>query len=101
MAKSFLLMADEPTQSDSYKTQKAASGLKSSWAFVFLPNEDVLVTQRDGALRVVRNGKVLKSTVAGVPSVHNAGQGGLLDIMLDQDFANNRKIYFFTIYLQC
>ncbi len=67
-------------------------GLKSPWAMAFLPNGDMLVTERSGSLKIVRNEKIL-GKVADVPEVYFAGQGGLLDVMLDQDFAKNSRIY--------
>ena len=78
---------------EAYQTETLVEGLPASWAMAFLPNADVLLTQRSGALRVVRNGKLIESSVAGVPDVHYAGQGGLLDVMLDQNFSENNKIY--------
>ncbi len=76
-----------------YTLETIATGLDTPWAMTFLPNGDVLVTERSGKLRVVRDGKLLDQAVAGVPNVYFAGQGGLLDIMLDQNFANNHAAY--------
>ena len=81
-----------------YQVNTIATGLKSPWALAFLPNKDVLVTERAGSLRVVRDGTVLKQAVEGVPSVYLAGQGGLLDVMLDRNFANNGQIYLSYAY---
>lgn len=76
-----------------YAILTIAEGFKSPWAMAFLPNDDILVTERAGTIRVVRNGKLLDESVSGVPEVYHAGQGGLLDIMPDRDFATNRKLY--------
>lgn len=81
------------SQQTQYTTVTIADTLPASWAMTFLPNSDILVTQRSGALRIVRDGKLLESEVDGVPDVYHAGQGGLLDVMLDQGFAQNRKVY--------
>ena len=80
-------------QADNYSTTIIASGLNQAWAHEFLPDGDILVTLRTGAIKVVRNGKVLSSEVSNVPEVYYRGQGGLLDILLDADFNKNRIIY--------
>ena len=70
-----------------------AQGLEHPWALVFLPDGRLLVTERPGRLRIVdRNGK-LSQPLAGVPRVLAQGQGGLLDVALDPDFARNKTIY--------
>lgn len=69
-----------------------ASGLENPWGLQFLPDGSMLVTERPGRLRIVRNG-VLSEPVANVPDVVAQKQGGLLDVALHPDFANNRLIY--------
>jgi glucose/arabinose dehydrogenase len=59
----------------------------------FLPNGDMLVTERGGQLRIVRGGKLLPDPVSGVPAVRAQGQGGLQEVALHPDFASNRIIY--------
>ena len=81
-----------------YSTTVIASGLTQAWAHEFLPNGDILVTERGGALKVVRDGSILSADVSNVPEVYYAGQGGLLDIMKDADFANNRLVYLSYAY---
>ncbi|MBX2849475.1 MAG: PQQ-dependent sugar dehydrogenase [Acidiferrobacterales bacterium] len=76
-----------------YKLETVATDLPYSWAMAFLPNGDLLLTERAGKLRIVRDGKLLDESVSGVPPVYNAGQGGLLDVMLDQNFAQNQTVY--------
>jgi len=80
-------------QADDYSTTIIASGFKLPWAHEFLPNGDILVTERGGSIKVVRDGAILVNSVANVPEVYFAGQGGLLDIMLDADFNTNRTLY--------
>jgi glucose/arabinose dehydrogenase len=53
----------------------------------------MLVTERPGRLRVIGSDGLLSDPVDGVPKVHARGQGGLLDVVIDPDFANNRTIY--------
>jgi glucose/arabinose dehydrogenase len=81
-------------------TQKArvqltvvTSGLEHPWGIAFLPDGRALVTERPGRLRVVdRTGKA-SEPLTGVPAVDAVGQGGLLDVALDPDFARNQRIY--------
>ena len=67
--------------------------LDHPWALAFLPNGDMLVTERSGSLRIFRGGKLDPTPIAGVPEVAAVNQGGLLDVALDPDFAENRTIY--------
>ncbi|MFM9074624.1 MAG: PQQ-dependent sugar dehydrogenase, partial [Bacteroidota bacterium] len=50
------------------------------WGMAFLPDGRILVTERQGSIRIVKDGKLLQETVEGVPAVYAEGQGGLLDI---------------------
>jgi aldose sugar dehydrogenase len=69
-----------------------AEGLDHPWALGFLPDGGMLVTERSGQLRVIRDG-VVGEPVAGVPDVYNQGQGGLLDLALAPDFATSGQLY--------
>ena len=71
-----------------------AEGLVNPWSIAFLPGGDMLVTERPGRLRIVRNGKLLPDPVEGVPAVFARGQGGLLDVVPHPQFSTNRLIYF-------
>jgi len=75
------------------RAETVADGLEHPWALAFLPDGRYLVTERPGRLRVVEAGGRLNPPVAGVPDVSAAGQGGLLDVALDSDFARNRQLY--------
>ena len=70
-----------------------ADGLENPWGMAFLPNGDILVTEKKGEIRIVRAGKLLPDKIEGVPDVYIRGQGGLLDIELHPDFANNGWLY--------
>jgi aldose sugar dehydrogenase len=70
-----------------------ATGLTQPWGMGFLPDGTLLVTQKGGALRRFSNTGEALANVSGVPSVVAAGQGGLLDIVVDPGFASNRTIY--------
>lgn len=69
-------------------------GLSHPWAIAFLPDGGMLVTERAGALRYVAPDGQLSAPLRGVPPVVAQRQGGLLDVALDPDFAQNRLVYF-------
>ncbi len=62
------------------------------WALAFLPDGKLLVTEKPGNLYVFADGKLSKP-IAGVPTVEYKDQGGLLDVAVDPDFANNKLVY--------
>ena len=69
-------------------------GLEHPWSMAWLPNGDLLVTERPGRLRRVSGGRLAVAPIAGVPEVFASGQGGLLDVSLHPEFEENRRIYF-------
>ncbi|WP_299369756.1 PQQ-dependent sugar dehydrogenase [uncultured Tateyamaria sp.] len=75
-----------------------AQGLDQPWGVAQMPNGDLLVTERDGALKRISGGVL--SDVAGTPRVAAEGQGGLLDITLARDFATTRTIFLTYAKLQ-
>ena len=70
-----------------------ATGLVNPWSLAFLPNGDILVTERPGRLRIVRNGVLDPTPIAGVPVPHVAALAGLLEVALHPRFAENRIVY--------
>ena len=70
---------------------EVATGLSRPWSLAFLPNGDLLVTERTGKLK--RISEESSVTIGGVPDVVSRGQGGLLDVVLDPAFESNRLIY--------
>jgi glucose/arabinose dehydrogenase len=83
-----------PALTQSLRHQVVASGLAHPWALAFLPEGRFLLTERPGRLRVVEaNGRV-NPALLGLPEVAARGQGGLLDVLLDADFARNRTLFF-------
>ncbi|MGE8320739.1 MAG: PQQ-dependent sugar dehydrogenase [Comamonas sp.] len=81
-------------QAPALSTSIVASGLEHPWALAFLPDGRYLVTERPGRMRVVERDGRLGVPLQGLPAVAAAGQGGLLDVVLDSDFARNRTLYF-------
>lgn len=92
-----IALADDHQVVDSEKQRftvsTVASGFQIPWAMAFLPNGDLLVTDRVGELRIVRDDQLLPDAVRGVPKVVSGGQGGLLDLELHPDYDNNGWIY--------
>lgn len=70
-----------------------ASGLDHPWSFAFLPGGQLLVTEREGRLRVVSAEGTLSEPLAGLPEISAVGQGGLLDVVLHPDFAGTRLVF--------
>src|SRR5688500_20118634 len=64
-----------------YRVVPAVAGLANPWSLAFLPNGDMLVTERPGRLRIVRSGALDPQPIAGVPQVWATGQGGLLAVL--------------------
>jgi aldose sugar dehydrogenase len=76
-----------------FRQTTIVEGLERPWGMVWLPDGTMLVTEKAGRLRLVRNGVLEPTPVAGVPEVMSSGQGGLMDVSLHPKFAENRVIY--------
>ena len=76
-----------------FKVEAVLEGLESPWAIVPVPDGRIFLTERPGRLRVLVNGGLKPSPVAGVPRVSFQGQGGLLDMTLHPDYWANRFVY--------
>ena len=68
-------------------------GLATPWSLAFLPNGDMLITEKAGKLRIVRGGTLDPAPVAGTPEVFAVGQGGLLEVAVHPQFAQNQFVY--------
>lgn len=71
-----------------------AKDLNGAWAFEFLPDQRILVTERQGNLRIIGQDGKASAPIKGLPKVYFEGQGGLLDVAVDPQFASNRTIYW-------
>ena len=69
------------------------AGLENAWSLAFLPNGDMLVTEKEGRLRLVRNGRLVAEPITGTPEVVARGQGGLLEVALHPSFPSNQVVY--------
>lgn len=67
--------------------------LVQPWSIAFLPDGRMLITERPGRLRLFANGRLEPTPLGGVPKVAATGQGGLLDVCLHPNFAQNRVLY--------
>ena len=87
--------AGEVVQSASapFRVTTVTGGLDHPWGAAFLPDGNLLVTERPGRLRLVRPDGTLMPPLGNVPEVLAAGQGGLLDVQTAPDFATTREIY--------
>lgn len=88
------------TRAAGMKTQQAlevqviATGLKSPWGVVVLPDARLLITEKGGTLRIAFQEGALSAPITGLPAVNSSGQGGLLDVVADGDFMQNGIIYW-------
>jgi glucose/arabinose dehydrogenase len=70
-----------------------ARGLSHAWGMAFLPDGNMLITERGGQLRLIRDGVLVPEPVAGVPEVRAGGLSGLMDIALHPQFSDNALVY--------
>ncbi|MEF2071319.1 PQQ-dependent sugar dehydrogenase [Consotaella aegiceratis] len=83
-----------PEQPVEVNVETVAGGLPHLWSMEFLPDGRMLVTAKEGALYIVAPDGTTSDPIEGVPEVDDDGQGGLLDVALSPDFANDGMIYF-------
>ena len=83
-----------PSSAGDLSVETVARGLVHPWSLAFLPDGRMLVTERAGRMRIVTRNGQLSPPLKNLPTVFASGQGGLLDVILDRDFAQNRTIYF-------
>lgn len=76
-----------------FRVSVFADDLVRPWSIAFLPSGEILVTERPGRLRVIRDGVLDPNPVPGIPDVRAQQLGGLLDIALHPEFADNSLVY--------
>lgn len=93
-------MPNEPVEpsgdvpgADGWEMEVITDGLEHPWSMTWLPDGDMLITERPGRLRIVRNGAIEPEPVQGLPAVYADGQGGLLDVTLHPGFDENQYVY--------
>jgi aldose sugar dehydrogenase len=85
--------APAPAVEEGYKVSEVAEGLDHPYSIAFLPDGSMLVTERAGRLRLIKDGKLVTTPIAGVPPVHTGSQAGLFDVVLHPKFAENNTLY--------
>jgi glucose/arabinose dehydrogenase len=83
-----------------FRLETVAGGLEVPWAFAWLPDGRMLVTERPGRVRIIEKGKLLAEPVFTVPDVEPSSESGLMDITLHPAFASNSFIYLAYAYNQ-
>ncbi len=83
-----------------FRIETVAAGLEVPWGFAWLPNKDLLVTERPGRVRIVESGKLRAEPVFTVPDVEPSAESGLMDITLHPNFASNGLVYLAYSYNQ-
>lgn len=90
--------AVEPTagvpKATGFTKATVVSGLEHPWGLAFLPGGDMLVTERPGRIRLVKDGKLVEEPVKTLSDIFARGQGGLMDIILHPKFVENQWVYF-------
>ncbi len=81
------------TEAGALSIETVVDGLVHPWGMAFLPDGRMLITEREGRLRLLSQDETLSDPLEGVPDVFNEGQGGLLDVALHPDFDSNRQVY--------
>jgi glucose/arabinose dehydrogenase len=92
-AQPFITQADVPAERG-FRAVTLVRELEHPWGMAWLPNGDILVTERPGRLRRVHRGRLLPGPISGVPETFAKGQGGLLDVSVHPRFTATRKVYF-------
>lgn len=89
-----LFAAVAHAQTSNVSTELVAKGLQNPWGLAFIGEGRMLVTERPGRMRVIGADGRVGEPLKGVPAVDAVGQGGLLDVVTDRDFARNRTVHF-------
>ena len=84
----------QPRTVGNLKVETIATGLRNPWGLAFLPDGRMLVTERPGQMRIIARDGTKSAPLENVPRVFAVSQGGLLDVVVDRDFATNRTIFF-------
>ena len=85
--------AKQKAKQTAVKTTTLATGLWHPWSLAWLPNGDMLVTERNGKLRMLRDNRLDPEPIAGVPAVHSVRLSGLMEVLPHPNFAQNQIVY--------
>src|SRR5205085_11617129 len=81
-----------------FTIETVASGLEVPWGFAWLPNKDMLFTERPGRVRIIEGGKLRPDPVFVVPDAEPSSEAGLMDISLNPNFTSNNFVYLAYAY---
>jgi aldose sugar dehydrogenase len=84
----------EVPMAEGWRKTTVVDGLEHPWGMAFLPDGSLLITERPGRMRIVRDGELVDDPIENVPDVFATGQAGLLDVSLHPNFDENQWIYF-------
>jgi glucose/arabinose dehydrogenase/pyrrolidone-carboxylate peptidase len=87
------LFAEELQSTKDYYISTIAKGLDHPWSMAFLSDKRILVTERIGRLRLIKNGQLIEQAITGLPEIFAKSQAGLFDVIIDPEFEENQKIY--------
>ena len=87
-----------PSAATGFTVIEMATGLDMPWELAFAPAGRIFITERPGRLRVIENGTLRAEPVAIVPDVTEQGEGGLLGLVLDPEYATNGTLYLYHTY---
>jgi glucose/arabinose dehydrogenase len=85
--------APAPQGAAALRVETLAEGLVNPWGLAFLPDGSILVTERDGKLRVIRDDRLVAERVSGTPTPYVKSQAGYFDVLVHPDFETNRTIF--------
>jgi aldose sugar dehydrogenase len=77
-----------------FEGKMLSEGLKKPWGITSMPDGRLLITEKEGTMRIATQDGKLSEPITGLPKVNSAGQGGLLGLRVDPDFASNRMVYW-------
>jgi len=86
-------ISSDVSEAAGWRVEVVARGLSHPWGIAWLPNGSALVTEREGRLRLLRDGVLHPRPISGLPPLLAEGQGGLLDVSLHPDFTKNQLVY--------
>jgi cytochrome c553 len=81
------------SEKHAFRLETVVDGLEIPWSVAFLPDGRMLVTEKEGRLRVVEEGRLVPEPIAGTPEVWSGGQGGLLDVAVHPEHETNGWVY--------
>lgn len=85
--------SNDVAQAKNFQKTTVVEGLEHPWSMAWLPDGAILITERPGRLRIVRNGVLQPTPISGVPEIFASGQGGLMEVSLHPNFAQNSFVY--------